>query len=139
MLLLSILSSFVSPLLPLGLGLLLVRGYVRRLMYCRIGLLRSFWYSWYCCFSLFIVTGELHRLQHFHQFGALFLHDSSGYGGCIRDYHHLTAICWVCCGVFSVGGLGRGSGLVLIHLTTAVLRLRFHGFSTNDCRGSGPR
>ena len=76
-----ILSSFVSPLLPLGLGLLLVRGYVRRLMYCRIGLLRSFWYSWYCCFSLFIVTGELHRLQHFHHFGALFLHDSSGSGG----------------------------------------------------------
>ena len=28
-----ILSSFVSPLLPLGLGLLLVRGYVRRLTY----------------------------------------------------------------------------------------------------------
>ena len=82
---------------------------------------------------------ELHGLQHFHQFGALFLHDSSGSGGCIRGYHHLTAICWVCCGVFSVGGLGRGSGLVLIHLTTAVLRLRFHRFSTNDCRGSGPR
>ena len=51
MLLLSFLSSFVSALLPLGLGLLLVRGYVRRLMYCRIGLLRSFWYSWYCCVS----------------------------------------------------------------------------------------
>ena len=34
-----ILSSFVSPLLPLGLGLLLVRGYVRRPMYCRMGLL----------------------------------------------------------------------------------------------------
>ena len=50
---------------------------------------------------------ELHGLQHFHQFGALFLHDSSG------------------CGVFSVGGLERGSGLVLIHLTTAVLRLTF--------------
>ena len=54
---------------------------------------------------------ELHGSQHFHQFGALFLHDSSGSGGCIRGYHHLTAICWVCCGVFSVGGLGRGSGL----------------------------
>ena len=108
-------------------------------MYCRIGLLRSFWYSWYCSFSLFIVTGELHGLQHSHQFGALFLHVSSGSGGRIRGYQHLTAICWVCCGVFSVGGLGRGSGLVLIHLTTAVLRLRFHGFSTNDCRGSGPR
>ena len=57
---------------------------------------------------------SLHGLQHFHQFSALFLHDSSGYGGCIRGYHHLTAICWVCCGVFSVGGLVRGSGLVLI-------------------------
>ena len=34
-----ILSSFVSPLLPFGLGLLLVRGYVRRPMYCRMGLL----------------------------------------------------------------------------------------------------
>ena len=39
MLRLSFLSSFVSPLLPLGLGLLLVRGFVRRLMFCRIGLL----------------------------------------------------------------------------------------------------
>ena len=82
---------------------------------------------------------ELHGFQHFHQFGTLFLHDSSGSGECIRGYHHLTAISWVCCGVFSVGGLGRGSGLVLIHLTTAVFRLRFHGFSTNDFRGSGPR
>ena len=34
-----ILSSSVSPLLPLNLGLLLVRGYVRRPMYCRMGLL----------------------------------------------------------------------------------------------------
>ena len=59
-----ILSSFVSPLLPLGLGLLLVRGYVRRLMYCRIGLLRSFWYSWYCCFSLYVVTSTcFHRVR----------------------------------------------------------------------------
>ena len=82
---------------------------------------------------------ELHGFQHLHQFVALFLHDSSGYGGCIRGYHHLTAICWVCCGIFSVGGLGRGSGLVLIHLTMAELLLRFHRFSTNDCRGSGPR
>ena len=59
----------------------------------------------------------------------------------LRGYHYLTAICWVCCGVsiFSVGGLGRGSGSVLIHLTMAELLLRFHRFSTNDCRGSGPR
>ena len=48
----------------------------------------------------------------------------------LRGYHNLTAIRWVCCGVsiFCVGGLGRGSGLVLTHLTTAVLRLRFHRF-----------
>ena len=29
--------------------------------------------------------------------------------------------------------------LVLIHLTIANLLLSIHGFSTNDCRGSGPR
>ena len=61
----------------------------------------------------------------------------------LRDgsYHYLTAIGWVCCGVsiFSVGGLGRDSGLVLIHLTIAEFLLRFHRFSTNDCRRSGPR
>ena len=79
---------------------------------------------------------ELHGFQRFHQFGALFLHDSSGSGGCIRGYHHLTAVSstHVCCGVFSVGGLGRGSGLVLIHLTTAVFRLRFHGFFAGQVR-----
>ena len=32
-----------------------------------------------------------------------------------------------------------GLPLVLIHLTIAEFLLRFHRFSTNDCRGSGPR
>ena len=94
---------------------------------------------------------ELHGLQHFHQFAALFLHELQGIvlvtraglegAFSLRGYHYLTAICWVCCGVSisSVGGLERGSGLVLIHLTVAELLLRFHRFSTNDCRGSGPR
>ena len=59
----------------------------------------------------------------------------------LRGYHNLTAICRVCCcvSIFSVGGLGRGSGFVLFHLTMAELLLRFHSLSTNDCRGSGPR
>ena len=61
----------------------------------------------------------------------------------LRDgsYHYLTAIGWVCFGVsiFSVDGLGRDSGLVLIHLTIAEFLLRFHRFSTNDCRRSGLR
>ena len=39
MLLLSYFPSFVSPLLPQGLGFLLVRGCVRRLTYRRIGFL----------------------------------------------------------------------------------------------------
>ena len=76
---------------------------------------------------------ELHGFQHLHQFGALSLHElqrvvlvaracSEG-SFSLRGYHYLTAICWVCCGVsiFSVGGPGRDSGLVLIHLTMAEL------------------
>ena len=58
MLLLSYLSSFVSPLLPLGLGFFLPRGYFRRLSCYSAGLLcMPYGFAWYYSYTRYDATG----------------------------------------------------------------------------------
>ena len=63
--LLSFLSSFVSPLLPLGLGFLLPRGYFRRLSCFCAGLpCTTYGFVWYCTYTpCFVTSTRIPRLR----------------------------------------------------------------------------